>query len=154
MPVRSCLALPSNSEFKDLVPFNPQFNPSTITAILEMSFLTMTLKCHHLHAVLEIHNIYSLNFHLASRIWCVLKDLSRTSHKAADPTVDPFESLSPYINPNRLSEIGMNTPQILMIEKYSQNMLFSTPSFDHVFKLFKMVQTVILDAARWIEEAK
>ena len=40
----------------------------------------------------------------------------------------------------------MIAPQALMIEKYSQNMLLSATSFDCVFKLFVMVQTVRLDA--------
>ena len=72
----------------------------------------MGLKCHPLHAVSEIHKIHSLDFYLASRIWHVLKDLSRTIHEAAYPTVDPFESLPHYINPHYLSEIGMATPQV------------------------------------------
>jgi len=63
-------------------PFNPHFNPYMTTAILETSFLTMSLKRHHLHAVSEIHDIYSLDFHLASGIWRVLKDLSRSIHEA------------------------------------------------------------------------
>jgi hypothetical protein len=91
---------------------------------------------------------------LASRIWRVLMDLSRTIYEATDPTVDPFKSLPHYINPHHLSEIGMGTPQVLMIEKYSQNMLLSTTSFDHILKLLKMVQTVRLDAVQWIKEAK
>jgi len=41
-----------------------------------------------------------------------------------------------------------------MIDKYSQNMLLSTTSFDNVFKLFKMVQTVGLEAVQWIKEVK
>ena len=154
MPMQSRLALSATSESHELVPFNPHFNPYMTTAILETSFLTMSLKRHHLHAVSEIHDIYSLDFHLASGIWRVLKDLSRSIHEAADPTVDPFESLPHYVNPNRLREIGMAAPQVLMIEKYSQNMLLSATSFDNVFKLFKMAQTVGLEAVRWIEEAK
>jgi hypothetical protein len=122
--------------------------------ILETSFLTMSSKCHHLHAVSEIHDIYSLDFHLASSIWHVLKDLSRSIHEAADPTVDPFELLPHYINPNHLNKIGMTAPQVLMIEKYSQNMLLSATSFDNIFKLFKMAQTVGLEGVRWIKEAK
>ena len=152
--MQSRLALSAISESHDLVPFNPHFNPYMIAAILETSFLTMSLKCHHLHTVSEIHDIYSLDFHLASGIWRVLKDLSRSIHEAANPTVDPFKSLPHYLNPNPLRKIGMATPQVLIIEKYSQNMLLSATSFDNVFKLFKMVQTVGLEAVRWIEEAK
>jgi hypothetical protein len=83
-----------------------------------------------------------------------LKDLSQTIHEAADPTVYPFESLSHYINPHHLSKISMVAPHVLMIEKHSQNMLLSATSLDHIFKLFKIVQTVGLDAVHWIEEAK
>jgi len=122
-------AIPESTE---LVPFNPHFNPYMTATILETSFLTMSLKRHHLHAVSEIYNIYSLDFYLASRIWCVLKDLSRSIHEAADPTVDAFESLPHYIHPNHLHEIGMAAPQVLMIEKYSQNMLLSAISFDNI----------------------
>jgi hypothetical protein len=111
---------------------------STAT-ILEMSFLTMTLMHHHVHTVSKNHNIYSLDFHWASGIWCVLKDLSRTNHKAANPTVDPFESLPHYINPHHLSKIGIATPQILMIKKYSQNMLLSTTLIDQVFSWHKQL---------------
>jgi hypothetical protein len=59
-----------------------------------------------------------------------------------------------YINPYHLSKIGMATPQVLMIERYSQNMLLTTTSFNHVFKLFNIVQTVGLEAVQWIEEGK
>jgi len=154
MHIQSRIAFATASKSTELVPFNSHFNPYMTAAILETSFLTMSLKCHHLHAISEIHDIYSLDFHLASGIWCVLKDLSRSIHEAADPTVDPFKLLPHYINPNRLNKIGMAAPQVLMIKKYSQNMLLSATSFDNILKLFKMVQTVGLEAVRWIEEAK
>jgi len=140
------LTLPAPSDSTDLVHFNSNFNPYTSAAILKMSFLTMTLRHHHVHVVSEIHNIYSLDFHLASGIWHVLKDLSRTIHKAANPTIDPFESLPHYVNPNCLSKIGMTATQILLIEKHSQNMLLNTTSIDQVFSLFRFAQTVALDA--------
>jgi len=41
-----------------------------------------------------------------------------------------------------------------MIKKYSQNMLLSVTSFNNILKLFRMVQTVGLEAVQWIEEAK
>jgi hypothetical protein len=144
--MQSHLALSAAFESNELIPFNPQCNPYMTAAIFETSFLTMRLKCHHLHAISEIYNIYSLDLHLASRIWHVLKDLSRTIHEAADPMVDPFESLPHYFNPHHLSEISMAAPQVLMIKKYSQNMLLSATSFDNIFKLFKMAQTVGLEA--------
>jgi len=151
MPIQSCITCSTASDSTELVPFNPHFNPYMTAAILETSFLTMSLKRHHLHAVSEIHNIYSLDFHLASRIWRVLKDLSRSIHEAADPSLDPFKLLPHYINPNHLSEISMVAPQVLMIEKYSQNMLLSTTSFNNIFKLFKMLG---LETVWWIEEVK
>jgi len=107
--MQSHIAFSTVSESTELVPFNCHFNPYMTAAILETSFLTMSLKCHHLHTVSEIHDIYSLDFHLASGIWRVLKDLSRSIHEAADPTVDPFKSLPHYINPNCLNKISMAT---------------------------------------------
>jgi len=79
MPIQSHIAFSTASNSTEHVPFNPHFNLYMTAAILETSFLTMSLKCHHLHAVSEIHDIYSLDFHLASGIWHVLKDLSRST---------------------------------------------------------------------------
>src|SRR5882762_7617689 len=62
------LVLPAASESSDLISFNSHFNPYTTATILEMLFLTMTLKCQHDHAISKIHNVYSLNILLASGI--------------------------------------------------------------------------------------
>jgi hypothetical protein len=48
----------------------------------------------------------------------------------------------------------MEAPQILLIEKYSQNMLLSATLIEQVFNLFKFAQTVGSEAVKWIEEAK
>jgi hypothetical protein len=58
------------------MPYRPVATPEVLYGILESSFLTMTLKHHHIHTISEIHNCYVLNFHLASGMWRVLKDLS------------------------------------------------------------------------------
>ena len=86
----------------------------------------MMLKCHHIHAISEIHNFHSLDFNLANRIWHVLKGLSHSIHKAADPTLNPFEALPSQINPTHLHEIKMSSPCILQTENFSQNMLLCT----------------------------
>ena len=86
----------------------------------------MMLKRHHIHPISEIHNCYLLDFYLASGMWRVLKDLSRSIHEATDQTVDPFESLPSYLNPYHLHEIEMPAPRILQIENFSQNMLLSS----------------------------
>ena len=103
--MQSCILAPPFTSPLDIVPFNPISNSSVLRSILESSFLTMTLKRHHIHAISEIHNFHSLNFDLANGIWHVLKDLSRSIHEATDPTINPFEALPSHINPTRLREI-------------------------------------------------
>ena len=114
----------------------------------------MRLKHHHIHDISEVHNIYSLDFHLAMGIWYLLKDLSRSIYDAADPSIDSFESLPTYLNPNHLNEIGMSPPRILMVEGFSQNMLLSATTLEEVYRLFGMAQSVGLEALQWIAEAK
>jgi len=87
--MQSRLALSATSESHELVPFNPHFNPYMTTAILETSFLTMSLKRHHLHAVSEIHDIYPWT-PLGQRDLACLKDLSRSIHEATDPPWTPL----------------------------------------------------------------
>jgi hypothetical protein len=154
MPVQSRLAILPAPTSTDIVPYNSVHNPDILSAILDTSYLTMRLKRHHVHDVSELHNLYSLDFHLAMGIWYLLKDLSRSIHEAADPSVDPFDTLPTYLNPNRLNEIGMAPPRILMIEGFSQNMLLSATTWEEVHKLFKMAQSVGLEALEWIGEAK
>src|ERR1700729_1570464 len=63
----------------------------------------------------------------------------------------PYNSVQ---NPNPLNEIGMAPPRILMIEGFSQNMLLSATMWEEVHKLFKMAQSVGLEALEWIGEVK
>ena len=121
--MQSCIPAPPFASSMDVVPFNPISNSSVLRGILESSFLTMTLKRHHIHAISEIHNFHSLDFDLANGIWRVLKDLSCSIHKAADPTINPFEALPSQINLAHLHKIKMVSPRILQIENFSQNML-------------------------------
>ena len=138
----------------DVVPFNPISNSSILRGILESSFLTMTLKRHHIHAISEIHNFHSLDFDLANGIWRVLKDLSRSIHEAADPTINPFEALPSHINPTRLREIEMVSPRILQIENFSQNMLLCATTREEIRRLFATAQGIGMEALEWIAEAK
>ena len=87
-----CILAPPFSSSKEIIPFNQISNSSILHSIFESSFLTMTLKFHHIHSISEIQNFHLLNFNLASGIWCVLKDLSHPIHKATDPTVILFEA--------------------------------------------------------------
>jgi hypothetical protein len=123
MPMQSCIFTPPFFSPSEIIPFNPVTHSSILHGILESSFLTMMVKRHHIHAISEIHNFYSLNFNLTSGIWRVLKDLSHTIHKAADPTPNLFKALPSQLNPAHLREIMMSFPCILQIENFSQNML-------------------------------
>jgi hypothetical protein len=154
MPIHSHLAILLTPTSTDIVLYNFVHNPNILSAILDTSYLTMRLKRHHIHDVSELHNLYSLDFHLAMGIWYLLKDISRPIHKAADSSIDPFNTLPTYLNPNRLNEISMAPLCILMIEGFSQNMLLSATMWEEVHKLFKMAQSVGLEALEWIGEAK
>src|ERR1700683_1257717 len=154
MPIHSRLAVLPAPVATDLVPFNPSNNLDIFSAILETLFLTMRLKHHHIHNISKFHNVYSLNFHLTMGIWDLLKDLSRAIHDAVDPSIDPFRSLPTYLNPNHLNEISMSPPHILMIKGFSQNMLLSATTLEQVHKLFRMAQTIGLEALEWIAEAR
>ena len=136
MPMQSRILTPPFASSLDVVPFNPISNSSVLRAILKSSFLTMTLKRHHIHAISEIHNFHSLDFDLANGIWHVLKDLSRSIHKAADPTINPFEALPSQINLTCLHEIEMVSPHILQIKNFSQNMLLCTTTHKEIHRLF------------------
>jgi hypothetical protein len=154
MPMQSRILAPPFTSSSDVVPFNPVSNSSVLRGILESSFLTMTLKRHHIHAISEIHNFHSLDFDLANGIWRVLKDLSRSIHEAADPTINPFEALPSQINPARLREIEMVSPRIVQIENFSQNMLLCATTREEIHRLFAPAQDIGKEALEWIAEAK
>ena len=130
--MQSRVLTPPFTSSLEVIPFNPISNSSVLHGILESSFLTMTLKRHHIHAISEIHNLHSLDFDLANRIWRVLKDLSCSIHEATDPTLNPFEALPSQINPARLPEIEMVSPHILQIENFSQNMLHCATTCEEI----------------------
>ena len=154
MPMQSRILAPPFASSLDVVPFNPISNSSVLRGLLESSFLTMTLKRHHIHAISEIHNFHSLDFDLANGIWRILKDLSHSIHEAADPTINPFKALPSQINLTRLREIEMVSPCILQIENFSQNMLLCTMTCKEIHRLFAMVQGIGMEALEWISEAK
>src|ERR1700685_3621381 len=118
MPVQSRLAILPALTSTDIVPYNSVHNPNILSAILDTFYLTMRLKCHHVHDVSELHNLYSLDFHLTMGIWYLLKDLSRSIHEAADPSINPFNNLPTYLNHNCLNKISMAPLRILMIEGF------------------------------------
>ena len=76
MPIQSRLAILPSGSSTEVTPYQPIATPEILCGIFESSFLTMTLKRHHIHPISEIHNCYVLDFYLGSRMWCVLKDLS------------------------------------------------------------------------------
>ena len=130
--MQSCILAPPFSSSLEVIPFNPISNFSVLCSILESSFLTMTLKRHHIHTISEIHNFHSLEFDLANGIWRILKDLSRSIYKATDPTLNLFEALPSQLNPACLCEIKMVSPHILQIENFSQNMLLCTTTHEEI----------------------
>ena len=119
MLIHSCLAILPAPTSTDIVPYNSVHNPNILSAILNTSYLIMRLKRHHVHNVSKLHNLYLLDLHLAMGIWYLLKDLSCSIHETADSSINPFDSLSPYLNPNRLNKIGMVPLHILMIKGFS-----------------------------------
>jgi len=154
MPVHLCLAILPSPSSTEIIPYFPVANPNVLYRILKLSFLTMTLKWHHIHAISKIHNFYVLNFHLASGMWCILKDLSKSIHKAADPAVDPFKSLPSYIHPICLCKLKMPALHILQIKNFSQNMLMSATTIKEVRRLFNMAQAIGIEMVEWIAKAK
>src|SRR6267154_3069751 len=154
MPIQSRLAILPSGSSTEVTPYQPIATPEILRGILESSFLTMTLKHHHIHPIAEIHDCYVLDFYLASGMWCVLKDLSRSIHKASDPTINPFKSLPLYLNPYHLHEIEMPAPCILQIENFLQKMLLSSTMMEEVHRLFSMAQAIGVETVEWIAEAK
>ena len=152
--MQSRILAPPFASSLDVVPFNPISNSSVLRTILESSFLTITLKCHHIHTISEIHNFHSLDFDLTNWIWCILKDLSCSIYEAADPTINLFEALPSQINPTRLCKIEMVSPHILQIENISQNMLLCATTREEIRRLFTTAQGIGMEALEWIAEAK
>ena len=154
MPMQSRILASPFASSSEVIPFNPISNSSILYSIFESSFLTMALKHHHIHAISEIYNFHSLNFDLANGIWRVLKDLSCSIHKAADPTLNPFEALPSQINLAHLCKIEMVSLRILQIKNFSQNMLLCATTCKEIHRLFTTVQGIGMEALEWIVEAK
>ena len=152
--MQSHILAPPFSSSLEVIPFNPIPNSSVLHSIHESSFLTMTLKHHHIYPISENHNFHSLNVDLANRIWCVLKDLSCSIHKAMDPTLNVFEALPSELNPAHLYDIEMLSPNILQIENFSQNMLLCAMTHEKIHQLFTLAQTIGMETLEWIVEAK
>ena len=154
MPMQSCILAPPFFSSSEIIPFNPVSNTSVLHGILKSSFLTMMLKHPHIHPISEINNFHSLDFDLTNRIWCILKDLSHSIHKATDPTLNPFKALPSELNRAHLREIEMSSPPILQIENFPQNMLLCATTCKEIHWLFRMVQTIGMESLEWIAEAK
>jgi hypothetical protein len=137
-----------------LVPYNITNNSSVLSGLLETLFLTMALKRHHIHTFSDAYDTFSLDFDVANGLWHVLKDLSRSIQEAANLTLDAFETLSGIIPMRRLEEIGMATPRILFIERYTQNLLLCGSSLSEIHRLFDMAQKVGRETVEWIAKAK
>ena len=152
--MQSSILTPPFSFSLEVVPFNPIPNSSVLHSILESSLLTMTLKCHHIHAISKIHNFHLLNFDLANGIWGVLKDLSCSIHEATDPTLNLFEALPSQLNPTHLREIEMVSLRILQIENFSQNMLLCATTCKEIHQIFATAQNIGMETLEWIAEAK
>ena len=152
--MQSHILAPLFSSSLEVVSFNSIPNSSVLCSILESSFLTMTLECHHIHAISKIHNFHSLDFDLTNGIWCVLKDLSHSIHEAADPTLNLFEALPSQLNPTHLCEIEMVSLRILQIENFSQNMSLCATTREEICRLFTMAQNIGMETLEWIAEAK
>ena len=119
--MQSRILAPPFSSSLEVIPFNTVPNSDVLHSILKSSLPTMTLKCHHIHAISEIHIFHSLDFDFTNGIWCVLKDLSRSIHEASDPTLNLFKVLPSQLNPAHLRKIEMVFLHILQIENFSQN---------------------------------
>ena len=152
--MQSHILVPPFSSSSEVVPFNPIANSSVLHSILESSFLTMTLKHHHIHANSKIHNCHSLDFNLANRIWHVLKDLSCSIHEATDPTLNLFKVLPSQLNPAHLRTIEMVSLRILQIENFTQNMLLCVTTCEEICQLFATAQNIGMETLEWIAEAK
>src|SRR6202050_4611857 len=116
MPAQSRLLPFDSYNGLDIVPFISEHHPVTIPYLLEHSPLTMSLRDHHLHCASAASNLFSIDFQLATRIWCILKDISRTIQLAANPLLNPFGDLPGTIDPELLERIDMPFPTILSIE--------------------------------------
>ena len=154
MPIQSRIIAPPFSSSSEIIPFNPVSNVSILHHILESSFLTMMLKCHHIHPISKIHNFHWLDFNLTNGIWSVLKDLFHSIHEAVDPTLNLFEALPSQINPTCLCKIEMSSSCNLQIENFSQNMLICTTTYEKIHRLFTTAQTIRMETLEWIAEVK
>ena len=152
--MQSCIIAPFFSFSSAIIPVNPISNTNILHGILESSFLTMMLKCHHIHPISKIYNFHSLDFDLANEIWHILKDLSHSIHEATDPTLNPFEALSSHIHLTRLCELKMMFPCILQIKNFSKNMSLCAMTHKEIHQLFTTVQTIRMETLEWIVEAK
>jgi hypothetical protein len=154
MPTPSRLLPVEGYSGLDVVPYNRDNYTTSHQYILENSPLTMTLREQHLHCASISKGLYSLDFQLVTGLWFILKDISRTIQLAANPLLDPFDSLPSTIDPELLEHIGMPSPAILAVENYTQNLLTVTSTQTELCHLFGLAQKIGLDGAQWIHMAR
>ncbi len=151
MPILSRLLPAEGYSGLDVVPYS---YAASHKYILENSPLTMTLREHHFHCTSVSEDLYSLDFQLVTGLWFILRDISRTIQLAANPLLDPFDSLPGTIDPELLERIGMLSPAILAVENYTQNPLTVTSNRTELYHLFELAQRIGLDGAEWIQRAR
>ena len=154
MPIPSRLLPAEGYSGLDVVPYNCDGYSTLPKYILEHSPLTMSLREHHLHCASVSEGLYSLDFQLVTGLWFILKDISRTIQLAANPLLDPFDSLPGTVDPDLLERIDMPSPAILAVENYTQNLLTVTSTRAELCRLFGLAQKIGLDGAQWIQMAR
>ena len=154
MPAQSCLLPFDGYNGLDIVPFISEHHPVTTSYFSEHSPLTMSLRDRHLHCASASSDLFSIDFQLATSIWFILKDISRTIQLAANPLLDPFGDLPGTIDPELLERIDMPFPTVLSIENYTQNLLVVMSSRAELVRLFSIAQKVRMDGAQWIQRAR
>ena len=148
MPIPSHLLPAKGYSGLDVVPYNCDGYSTLPKYLLENSPLTMTLHEHHLHCATISEGLYSLDFQLVTSLWFILKDISRTIQLAANPLLDPFDSLPGTVDPELLEHINMPSPAMLAIENYTQNLLTITSTHAELCWLFELTQKIGLDGAQ------
>ena len=154
MPIPSRLLLAEGYSGLDVVLYNYDGYATLPKYLLENSPLTMTLRKHHLHCASVSKGLYSLDFQLVTGLWFILKDISRTIQLAANPLLDPFDSLPGTVGPELLEHIDLPSSAILAVKNYTQNLLTITSTHAELCQLFGLTQKIGLDVARWVQMAR
>ena len=115
VPIPSRLLPAEGYSGLDVIPYNYDSYSTLPKYLLENSPLTMTLCEHHLHCASVSEGLYSLDFQLVTSLWFILKDISRTIQLAANPLLDPFNSLPSTVDLNYLNALTCLCPLSLQL---------------------------------------